>query len=271
MNKLISTTLVLAVASYVNADTQKKATSPKKVVTQTDKDGTVHITVAPSKAGVRKIYVPVAAKTPAPAPAPAPEPVHVHVHEKKEAPVKIRFGLVGGLLLPLGDLKTKEILGTNRPLGIQLGVQASHDITQHHEVRASLLYGYLPGSNWSETYWHKGSVYTESDKNSYRFLQLGGDWVYNFENPHQGWYSSLGATLSNLEAKHHYEMVIDDELDNAKDKNCNQNVLGLKGGMGYMFSKNTSLEGCYNYLNTDEKEFIVGGASYVSVNFIYRF
>jgi hypothetical protein len=247
MKNLIPTTLILAMASYVNADTQKK------VVSRTDQDGTVHITVAPQK-GKTKVVV---KKVPAPAQA--------------QKPVKIRFGIVGGLLLPLGDLKTKENLGTNRPLGVQLGVQASHDITQHHQVRAGLAYGYLPGSNWSETYWYKGSVYTESDKNSYRFLQLGGDWVYNFDNPHQGWYSTLGATLSNLEAKHHYEMVVDDELDNAKDGNCNQNVLGLKGGLGYMFNKNISLEGCYNYLNTDEKEFIIGGASYVSVNFIYRF
>ncbi|WP_243295496.1 outer membrane beta-barrel protein [Geothrix mesophila] len=169
----------------------------------------------------------------------------------------ITGGLQTGLSLPVGDLKDKTDFGTNQFFGAHIGGHLDFNITSHHQVRAQLTYHSLPGSGWG------GPADVNND---FKILQVGADWVYNFQSPNQGWYTIAGASLNSVK---------DDYSGNGFSGSASQSgKLGLRGGGGYTFNKMFSLEGSLNQVFVDKNGndgFGFDTATWVQVSAVFRF
>lgn len=173
----------------------------------------------------------------------------------------ITGGLHTGLSLPVGDLKDKPDRGTNQMFGAHVGGHLDFNITSHHQVRAQLTYHDFPGSAWG------GAI---DDKNSFKALQAGADWVYHFQSPRQGWYTIAGATLNNIK---------EDWEANAAGRrvsgSASQNGrLGVRGGGGYTFNQMVSLEGTLNQVFVDQNGsdgFGFDTATWAQFSVVFRF
>lgn len=171
----------------------------------------------------------------------------------------ITGGLQTGLSLPVGDLKDKTDFGTNQFFGAHIGGHLDFSITSHHQVRAQLTYHSLPGSGW-------GGV--DDVKNDFKVLQIGADWVYNFQSPNQGWYTIAGASLNSVK---------DDYSGNGFSGSASQSgKLGIRGGGGYTFNRMFSLEGTLNQVFVDKNPVPGDGfgfdtATWLQVSAVFRF
>ncbi|WP_243303166.1 outer membrane beta-barrel protein [Geothrix oryzisoli] len=169
----------------------------------------------------------------------------------------ITGGLQTGLSLPVGDLKDKTDFGTNQFFGAHIGGHLDFNITSHHQVRAQLTYHSLPGSGWGGP---------NDFTNDFKILQVGADWVYNFQSPNQGWYTIAGASLNSVK---------DDYSGNGFSGSASQSgKLGLRGGGGYTFSKMFSLEGTLNQVFVDKNGSDGLGfdtATWLQVSAVFRF
>ncbi|WP_257313431.1 porin family protein [Geothrix fuzhouensis] len=169
----------------------------------------------------------------------------------------ITGGLQTGLSLPVGDLKDKTDFGTNQFFGAHIGGHLDFNITSHHQVRAQLTYHSLPGSGW-------GGV--DDVKNDFKILQVGADWVYNFQSPNQGWYTIAGASINSVK---------DDYSGNGFSGSASQSgKLGLRGGGGYTFNRMFSLEGTLNQVFVDKNGSDGVGfdtATWAQVSAVFRF
>ncbi len=169
----------------------------------------------------------------------------------------ITGGLQTGLSLPVGDLKDKDGYGTNQFFGAHIGGHLDFNITSHHQVRAQLTYHNLPGSGWGGFYDYK---------NDFKILQVGADWVYNFQNPNQGWYTIAGASINSVK---------NDWDGNGVSGSASQSgKLGLRGGGGYTFNRMFSLEGTLNQVFVDKNGSDGVGfdtATWAQVSAVFRF
>lgn len=166
-------------------------------------------------------------------------------------------GLHTGLTLPVGDLKDKSDFGTNQFFGAHVGGHLDFNITSHHQVRAQLTYHGLPGSSWGGP---------ADVKNDFKVLQAGADWVYNFQNPGQGWYTIAGASLNSVK---------DDYSGNGFSGSASQSgKLGVRGGAGFTFNRTFSLEGTLNQVFVDKNGndgFGFDTATWLQVSAVFRF
>lgn len=171
--------------------------------------------------------------------------------------VDLNGGVTAGAALPVGDLHDKDSLGTNNFLGIQVGGHLDFNITPHHQVRAHLDYIYMPGDRWDSGW-----------KNEYRTLQIGADWVYNFDSPERGWYSVAGATINDT------KVSFDNSFNGASGDASQSGKLGVRGGAGYTFNRNFSLEGTLNQVFVDKTGndgFGFDTATWIGATAVFRF
>lgn len=171
---------------------------------------------------------------------------------------EVNGGLHTGLSLPIGDLTDRTNAGTNQVLGIHIGGHLDFNITPHHQVRAQLTYHSFPGSRWNSGW-----------KNDYRDLQVGAEWVYNFDTPSRGWYVLAGAHLNS------FKVEAENDLFPYPTYTATQSGrLGIRGGGGYTFNKNFSLEGHLNQVSVDKygsDGFGFDTATWVQCSAVFRF
>jgi len=169
----------------------------------------------------------------------------------------INGGVYTGLSLPVGDLKDKQDFGTNQFFGAHVGGHLDFAITPHHEVRGHVTFEGFPGSGWG------GGA---DVKNDIKALQVGADWVYHFQGPRQGWYTVAGASLNSIK---------DDFSGNGISGSASQSgKLGVRGGGGFTFTPNFSLEGTLNQIFVDKNGndgFGFDTATWVQVSAVFRF
>ena len=173
--------------------------------------------------------------------------------------VDINGGVSAGLALPVGDLHDKDSLGTNAFFGAQVGGHLDFNITPHHEVRAHLDYIYMPGDRWSS-----------GVKADFRTLQIGADWVYNFENPNAGWYTIAGASINDMKASYDVDAPGGGFTVDASQSGR----FGVRGGAGYTFNRNFSLEGTLNQVFVDKNGndgFGFDTATWIGAAAVFRF
>jgi hypothetical protein len=167
----------------------------------------------------------------------------------------INGGVFTGLSLPVGDLQNKSDYGTNQFFGAHVGGHLDFTLTPHHEVRAQLSYHDLPGSSWGSGF-----------QNDFKIMQVGADWVYHFQNPHQGWYTIAGASINSIK---------DDFSGNGFSGSASQSgKIGVRGGGGYTFNRMFSLEGTLNQILVDKNGndgFGFDTATWVQVSAVFRF
>lgn len=216
------------------------------------------------------------------------EPSHCRPKAKEEQPVKkypskakegldIRAGVIGGLAMPFGSLKNSTGQGTNNNLGYNIGGHVDFNFTQHHQLRTSLIFGSFSGSEWSQSYpkkHHPKLIITDTQKNNFQTLQVGADWVYNFENPDKGWYTVLGANVTNIKNNWDERTFVNDHPVSENSGTAKQNVLGFRAGAGYNFNKTISLEGTYNVacVNKDGSNgFGFSTANWLGASLVVRF
>ncbi|HEU4950778.1 MAG TPA: outer membrane beta-barrel protein [Holophagaceae bacterium] len=171
--------------------------------------------------------------------------------------VDLNGGVSVGGALPVGDLYNKDSYGTNAFFGVQVGGHLDINLTSHHQIRAHLDYLYMPGSRWGSGW-----------KNDYRTLQAGADWVYNFQSPDAGWYTIAGASINDNKVSYD-----NDALGISGDASQSGN-LGLRGGAGYSFNRNFSLEGTLNQVFVDKNGadgFGFDTATWIGVSAVFRF
>lgn len=171
--------------------------------------------------------------------------------------VNLNGGVSVGGALPVGDLHDKDSIGTNSIFGVQVGGHLDFNITDHHQVRAHLDYIAMPGDRWDSGW-----------KNDYRFLQVGADWVYNFQGPEQGWYSVVGASFNDA------KVSADDRYTGASYDASQSGKLGVRGGAGYTFNRAFSLEGTLNQVFVDKTGndgFGFDTATWLGVSAVFRF
>ncbi len=171
--------------------------------------------------------------------------------------VELNGGVSAGAALPVGDLYNKDSLGTNAFFGVQVGGHLDFNITPHHQVRAHLDYLYMPGDRWSSGW-----------KNDYRTLQIGADWVYNFNSPERGWYTVVGASINDT------KVSFDNDRIGVSGDASQSGRLGVRGGAGYTFNRSFSLEGTLNQVfvdKTGQDGFGFDTASWLGVSAVFRF
>ncbi|HZU53530.1 MAG TPA: hypothetical protein VFF77_06520 [Holophagaceae bacterium] len=171
--------------------------------------------------------------------------------------VDLNGGVSAGAALPVGDLYNKADLGTNALLGVQVGGHLDFNITSHHQVRAHLDYIYMPGSRWGSGW-----------KNDYRTLQIGADWVYNFDAPESGWYTVAGASINDM------KVSFDNDQFPASGDASQSGRFGVRGGAGYTFNRNFSLEGTLNQVFVDKTGndgFGFDTATWIGATAVFRF
>jgi hypothetical protein len=169
----------------------------------------------------------------------------------------ITGGLQTGLSLPVGDLKDKDGYGTNQFFGAHVGGHLDFNLNSHHQVRAQLTYHNFPGSGWGGN---------NDFTNDYKILQVGADWVYNFQNPNQGWYTIAGASLNSVKN--------DWDGGGFSGSASQSGKLGLRGGGGYTFNRMFSLEGTLNQVFVDKNGSDGVGfdtATWAQVSAVFRF
>jgi hypothetical protein len=167
----------------------------------------------------------------------------------------INGGLQTGLSLPVGDLHDKDSFGTNQFFGAHIGGHLDFNITQNHQVRAQITYHSFPGSRWSSDV-----------KNDYSNLQIGADWVYNFQNPSSGWYVLAGANINNMKVEYNFPGVSGSASQSGK--------FGIRGGGGFTFTKAFSLEGSLNQVSVEKygsDGFGFDTATWLQVSAVFRF
>lgn len=170
--------------------------------------------------------------------------------------VDINGGLQTGLSLPVGDLQDKTDFGTNQVFGAHIGGHLDFNITPHHQVRGYVEYNDFPGSTWDS-----------GIKNRYEDLRVGADWVYNFQNPSSGWYTIAGASVNHVKQS-------SDFPDGSSSDLTQSGQSGIRGGGGYNFSRNFSLEGTLNQVWIDKNGasgFGFDTATWVQVSAVFRF
>jgi hypothetical protein len=169
----------------------------------------------------------------------------------------INGGVYTGLSLPQGDLKDKADFGTNQFFGAHVGGHLDFTITPHHEVRGHVTLEKFPGSGWGGS----GDF-----KNEFTAIQVGADWVYHFQNPRQGWYTVVGGSLNSIK---------DDVSAAGFSGSASQSgKLGVRGGGGFTFTRNFSLEGTLNQIFVDKHGadgFGFDTATWVQVSAVFRF
>lgn len=171
--------------------------------------------------------------------------------------VDLNGGVSAGAALPVGDLYNKDSLGTNAFFGVQVGGHLDFNLTPHHQIRAHLDYISMPGSRWGSGW-----------KNDYRDLQIGADWVYNFNNPESGWYTVAGASINDIKVSYNNDFygISGDASQSGR--------FGFRGGAGYTFNPAFSLEGTLNQVFVDKSGnngFGFDTATWVGVSAVFRF
>jgi Outer membrane protein beta-barrel domain len=174
-------------------------------------------------------------------------------------------GVLGGLTLPVGDLQGKNTFGTNSVFGIHVGGHLDINFTQNHQLRPQISYHILPGSRWGN------GVKTE-----FRNLQLGADYVYNFESPNQGWYFLAGAHLNNLKAEYDGTVFVPGfgNVGGFNSSASQSSKFGQRVGGGYTFNRTVSLEGHYNRAEVNKfgsDGFGFDEANWVQISAVIRF
>lgn len=167
-------------------------------------------------------------------------------------PTVVTGGILGGLSFPLGELRTKEDLGTNRFAGFNLGGHLDINFTTHQQVRGTLIYTkFLPGE-WEHTYTTCFPHYVDvTVRNGFTITQLGADWVYNFTNYQHGWYTVLGLNAAHLQASRKITRKVDGFKGFSHTDTSSNDAIGLKGGVGFNFDPHLSLEGTLNHVSTN--------------------
>lgn len=150
----------------------------------------------------------------------------------------LRGGLYTGLSLPVGDLYSKESIGTNRFFGSHIGGHLDFNITPNHQVRGHVVYIDMPGATWEAT----------KVTHDFDMLQLGADWVYNFQNPSMGWYSIAGVTVTRIRNDYSIELPGTVSIGTATQ----EGRFGLRGGAGYSFNKLFALEATLNHVEVEK-------------------
>jgi len=169
----------------------------------------------------------------------------------------INGGVYTGLNLPVGDLKDKSDFGTNQFFGAHVGGHLDFTLTPHHEVRAHVTLQKFPGSGWGGP---------ADYKNDYTALQAGADWVYHFQGPRTGWYTVAGASLNSLKGE------VDSNLGSFSASQSGK--LGVRGGGGFTFTRDFSLEGTLNQIFVEKNGndgFGFDTATWVQVSAVFRF
>ena len=171
--------------------------------------------------------------------------------------VDINGGVSAGAAAPVGDLHDKDSIGTNSLLGFQVGGHLDFNITEHHQVRAHLDYIYMPGDRWGSGW-----------KNDYRTFQAGADWVYNFQNPEAGWYTIVGASVNDM------KVSFDNDRLGLSGDASQSGRFGVRGGAGFSFNRNFSLEGTLNQVFVDKTGndgFGFDTATWIGASAVFRF
>jgi|ERR1035438_6896153 hypothetical protein len=157
----------------------------------------------------------------------------------------------------MGDLKDKSDFGTNQFFGAHVGGHLDFTITPHHEVRAHVTYERFPGSGWGGP---------KDFSNEYTALQAGADWVYHFQGPRTGWYTVAGASLNSIKAS------VDSNFGSLSASQSGK--FGVRGGGGFAFTPNFSLEGTLNQIFVDKNGsdgFGFDTATWAQVSAVFRF
>jgi len=173
----------------------------------------------------------------------------------------INGGVYTGLSLPVGDLKDKSDFGTNQFFGAHVGGHLDFVITPHHEVRAHVTYEKFPGSGWGGA---------NDYKNEYSAFQVGADWVYHFDGPRSGWYTVAGASLNSI--KDDYEFNAGGFRFSGSASQSGK--FGVRGGGGFAFTPNFSVEGTLNQIFVDKNGndgFGFDTATWAQVSAVFRF
>jgi hypothetical protein len=173
----------------------------------------------------------------------------------------ITGGLHTGLSLPVGDLKDKSGLGTNQFFGAHVGGHLDFNLTSHHQVRGVITYQNFPGSDW-------GGL---SGQNDYKALQVGADWVYNFQSPNMGWYTIAGGSINSIKNDWEYTSGTGLRISGSSSQS---GKLGIRGGGGYTFNRMFSLEGTLNQVFVDKHGsdgFGFDTATWAQVSAVFRF
>ena len=174
----------------------------------------------------------------------------------------ITGGLHTGLSLPAGDLNDKAGFGTNQFLGAHVGGHLDFNLTPHHQVRAQVTFQGFPGSGWGGA---------GDERNDFKALQLGADWVYHFQGPRQGWYSIAGATLNAIKDEWEYTNGVGRRISGSSSQS---GKLGVRGGAGYTFNSFFSLEGTLNQVFVDQggaNGFGFDTATWLQASAVFRF
>ena len=173
--------------------------------------------------------------------------------------VDLNGGVTAGGAFPVGDLYNKDSAGTNNFFGAQVGGHLDFNITSHHQVRGHLDYVYMPGSRWGS-----------GVKADFRTLQVGADWVYNFQSPDAGWYTIAGGSINDVKASYDVDAPGGGFTADASQSGR----FGVRGGAGYSFNRSFSLEGTLNQVFVDKNGndgFGFDTATWIGVSAVFRF
>lgn len=171
----------------------------------------------------------------------------------------LRGGVYTGLSLPFGDLNDQEPFGTNNLFGVHVGGHLDFNLTPNHQIRGHVTFVGMPGSSWD----------SYSRTNDFEFLQLGADWVYNFQNPSLGWYSVVGASVCRARVSYSYE----DPSYIGIGSTTQTGRMGIRGGAGYSFNKLFAVEGTLNQVSVKKEGddgFGFDTATWLQVSAVFR-
>lgn len=173
----------------------------------------------------------------------------------------LRGGFLLGFSSPTGNLRNDGIAGTNRTDAYNIGAHVDFNMDGHNQIRPHFTYTYMPGSDIQFSDWYGPGNYWGWDvQNKYKIYQLGADWVYNFDNFENGFYTVLGLSITKIQNDWSFYNF---DLNNPWNTwstwpysgTASQTKPAWRLGVGVNFSPGLAVECTYNMMNTDANPF----------------
>jgi opacity protein-like surface antigen len=171
-----------------------------------------------------------------------------------------RWGLMGSLASPMGDLSKKE--GANAGMGFGLTALGEYGFNDKMALRGRIGYTMFGGNSAGA----KSTYYVEYTPGIYN---VSADLVYSFDSLETGFYVLGG--LGYMSSELNFEVWAGGQkLGNVSVDNASG--LGFSAGLGFNFTKNMGAELKYNsslgWKNEDKGHF---DWNWIEASFIYRF
>ncbi|HJV88795.1 MAG TPA: hypothetical protein VJ623_00705 [Holophagaceae bacterium] len=185
------------------------------------------------------------------------------------AQTKINGGMQAGLNAPTGDFADKrdgngDYLGAHEGIGLHFGGHLDLNFNQHSQLRLHLTVNGFAGK---EQDIYTGGFYDGTRQNAFSVVQLGGDYVHNFDSPSRGGYFLAGASVNQVKAKYDFSNYPDPEATQS-------GKLGVRIGGGYNFNRVFSLEGHIDNVSVDKNGsdgFGFDSLTWITVSAVFRF